>query len=95
MNVKVVLDDGTFGYQPPSPHVIKLGDGVFKGHFLFEHDCINSAGEAFRSDGYLPLGGGEKRWDLISVEPLTISPSVLCHACGTHGFMTNGVWVPC
>lgn len=32
-------------------------------------------------------------WDVISWEPLTITPSVLC-SCGDHGFITNGRWIP-
>lgn len=26
-------------------------------------------------------------------DPLTITPSILCPDCGTHGFITNGLWV--
>lgn len=33
-------------------------------------------------------------WDVLSVEPLTLSPSLLCRVCGHHGFITNGKWVP-
>jgi hypothetical protein len=33
-------------------------------------------------------------WDLHSLEPLDISPSVLCRTCGHHGFIRNGEWVP-
>jgi len=33
-------------------------------------------------------------WDLISLEPLTLSPSLLCNACGAHGFIREGKWVP-
>lgn len=32
-------------------------------------------------------------WDVVSWEPLTISPSFLCH-CGFHGWIQNGRWVP-
>jgi hypothetical protein len=32
-------------------------------------------------------------WDVISWEPLTISPSVLC-SCGDHGFIQDGRWTP-
>lgn len=32
-------------------------------------------------------------WSVLSLEPLTITPSVLC-SCGDHGFITNGQWVP-
>ena len=31
-------------------------------------------------------------WTLESKEPLTLSPSFLCH-CGHHGFIRNGTWV--
>lgn len=37
-----------------------------------------------------PIGG----WDLVSEVPLTISESLLCRACGHHGFIRNGRWVP-
>jgi len=31
-------------------------------------------------------------WQLASKEPLTLSPSFLCH-CGHHGFIRDGKWV--
>jgi hypothetical protein len=33
------------------------------------------------------------RWTLENVDPLTVSPSLLC-ACGDHGFIRSGAWVP-
>lgn len=33
-------------------------------------------------------------WDVLSVNPLTLSPSLLCKACGHHGFIRQGRWVP-
>lgn len=42
---------------------------------------------AARALGQAPL------WTVESWEPLTISPSLLCH-CGDHGFIRNGQWVP-
>jgi hypothetical protein len=32
-------------------------------------------------------------WQVASWEPLTLSPSLLCH-CGDHGFIQQGRWVP-
>lgn len=32
-------------------------------------------------------------WTLESENPLTISPSLLCH-CGDHGFIKQGKWIP-
>jgi len=36
---------------------------------------------------------GRARWTLESLEPLTVSPSLLC-SCGDHGFIRGGRWVP-
>lgn len=27
-----------------------------------------------------------------SIDPLTVTPSILCPDCGLHGFVTDGVW---
>ncbi len=32
-------------------------------------------------------------WDLVSLDPLTVSPSLLCQTCGAHGFIRDGRWV--
>lgn len=32
-------------------------------------------------------------WKVEQAEPLTLSPSILCRACGDHGFIRNGRWV--
>lgn len=32
-------------------------------------------------------------WQVVSAEPLTLTPSILCRVCGVHGFITNGRWV--
>jgi hypothetical protein len=32
-------------------------------------------------------------WTVESWDPLTLSPSLLCH-CGDHGFIKQGRWVP-
>lgn len=39
------------------------------------------------------LAGGEK-WTVNSYDPLDLSPSLLCTACGHHGFIRQGRWVP-
>lgn len=33
-------------------------------------------------------------WELVSWEPLTFSPSLLCLECKAHGFVREGKWVP-
>lgn len=32
-------------------------------------------------------------WKVEQAEPFTISPSILCRACGDHGFIRDGKWV--
>ncbi len=34
-----------------------------------------------------------EKWQVQSLDPLTISPSLACH-CGDHGFIRDGRWVP-
>lgn len=34
----------------------------------------------------------EPQWQVHSLQPLTLSPSVLCRICGCHGFIRNGRW---
>lgn len=35
---------------------------------------------------------GFQAWKVESEEPLTLSPSILCRACGDHGHIRNGKW---
>lgn len=37
--------------------------------------------------------GRSSVWTVESWEPLTLSPSLLCH-CGDHAFVRDGKWVP-
>jgi hypothetical protein len=37
--------------------------------------------------------GGKAQWVVQSLEPLTMTPSVVCH-CGFHGWVRDGKWVP-
>jgi hypothetical protein len=40
------------------------------------------------------FGNGRAVWQLHSLEPLDVSPSLLCRTCGHHGFIRQGAWVP-
>lgn len=33
------------------------------------------------------------KWRVHSLDPLTLTPSLLCH-CGDHGYIREGRWVP-
>lgn len=37
---------------------------------------------------------GRPLWTVVSEDPLTIKPSINNEACGLHGFITDGKWVP-
>jgi hypothetical protein len=41
---------------------------------------------------YMP--GTDIGWDVFSISPLTLSPSLLCRICGHHGFIRGGEWLP-
>lgn len=32
-------------------------------------------------------------WEVVSWEPLTLTPSIACRTCGDHGHITGGKWV--
>lgn len=76
-------------------------------HFWWEHECKDVAAQyegatvpltkdeiahfqASRNTRKLPLG--PEGWTVASKEPLTLSPSILCGVCGTHGWIRNGEW---
>jgi hypothetical protein len=81
--------------------IIDIGSGVtIEKRYIDErlagvaywHECPKGA-----HAGYAPIEGEHcatgAGWQLISEEPLTISPSLLCRACGHHGFIREGKWV--
>ena len=39
------------------------------------------------------FNGKIEEWDVVQDDPVTLSPSILCRACGDHGFVRNGKWV--
>lgn len=72
-------------------------------HFWWQHDCDYRMEEVTPdiADWYrgkagapheLPLG--PDKWQLVQADPLTVTPSIHCLRCGTHGFITDGKWVP-
>ena len=72
-------------------------DGVVHG---FEYEHPRPDGAAGWRDGlcagYAPCKkfDGRDVWTLVSAEPLHLEPSLLCGACGHHGFVRAGQWVP-
>lgn len=53
------------------------------------HHCRVIDGTQIVCAPALQLDGGHV---VVSEDPLTIAPSILCPDCGLHGFITNGAW---
>jgi hypothetical protein len=67
----------TFGYVPD-----RFGaDGA--GAVVEFHNC----------EGAVVGGPLDKRWTIAQIEPLSVLPSIGCHACGLHGFVADGRWI--
>lgn len=88
---------------------LDLGDGVTLNFTSWgEHDRVGYLLDHSKPDGSECEGGaglfdlpgvreafpGRAVWQIESWEPLTLSPSLLCSACGHHGFVRQGQWVP-
>jgi hypothetical protein len=78
-----------------SPLVAQSG-GVVIGYHVW-HSCKDGKmqpGGVFLAIPELPEHlSGHITWQLVSREPLHIEPSVLCRACGDHGWIRDGKWV--
>lgn len=62
---------------------------------LWRHPCPNDPRGPDSGGDTVPFAPPWRDgWRLEQRELLTISPSVLCTACGFHGFIRNGRWVP-
>ena len=67
-------------------------------HVRWSHDCLVTWTteplwqEVIRDEIVLPVNA-EHGWQVQATDPLTVTPSILCSGCGTHGFITNGAWV--
>lgn len=87
-------------FRDDYPNAEDLGHGVLVAKLYLEgkleglavaHPCKD--GPDHRS--YIPVHGRNDRgWRVESLEPLTVSPSLLCRVCGHHGFIRAGKWVP-
>ncbi len=87
---------------------IELGDGhklvycKFNGQRRVAANIEHIRPDGSHCKGFVPFAGRAwanefsgriTTWDVIQEEPLTLAPSILCKACGDHGFIRNGKWV--
>lgn len=71
------------------PDVEKYGANIY--HRTVDGlPCVG--GITFAGSTAANISPKEPTWDVQSWDPLTLSPSLLCH-CGDHGFIRNGKWV--
>jgi hypothetical protein len=70
-------------YEHPAP----TETGVCRGGVAFDLPEVRTVMERTN----IP---GRAVWQVESWDPLTLSPSLLCGACGHHGFIRAGAWVP-
>ena len=54
--------------------------------------CLSEGGGAIHFNRESGINSG---WDLVTLEPLTITPSLQCLNCPSHGFITDGKWKEC
>lgn len=88
----------------PNPVWIDAGHGVRfwvweeDGTLYEKHNCpvLGDHAQAIPLDvpqnAYIPP---DDKWQVVSLDPVTLSPSLLCNACGHHGHIRNGRWEPC
>jgi hypothetical protein len=53
---------------------------------------VTFAGASQRALDSRPGARAQATWTVESWEPLTLSPSILCH-CGDHGYIRDGRWI--
>ena len=70
----------------PQYRVLGYPDGTMR----FEHRCDRGERGVVICAPALRLGDGHT---VVEMDPLTVTPSILCPDCGTHGFIRAGAWV--
>jgi hypothetical protein len=74
---------------------LRYVDGELQG-IEYWHPCVGAAGLPIPAVvGWIPVKPAwSEGWDVVNIDPLTLSPSLLCRVCRHHGFIRAGRWVP-
>lgn len=72
------------------------------GEWVAIHEWHKEDGDEHYSAGFIAFTGrtkpewwaGSPTWEVLSEDPLTLSPSLACQNCGHHGFIKGGKWIP-
>lgn len=86
------LGDGPGGYERRVDHgsdvqTLWYADGSIK----FLHICRLTDGTLRRSAPET-FGPQHAAHTMVSEDPLTLTPSIICHQCGLHGWIRDGRW---
>lgn len=91
--VDVDLDFGNGRYAYYTTVGAHSPGGLIEYHRTPEgRECGGSV--LFDLDGVREAFPDRAVWTVESLEPLTLSPSILCRRCGNHGYVRAGKWVP-
>lgn len=58
--------------------------------YTIDHDTADGR----RCSAMVMTGGPDITHEIVSTNPLTISPSLICPECGAHGHVERGAWKP-
>jgi hypothetical protein len=86
------LPEGALPLGPDNYYTKGVIDNVWVGIIEYHRTPQGWCG------GWVPFNvhphANDAHWTVNSLEPLDLSPSLLCTICGNHGFIREGRWVP-
>ena len=74
------------------PDIEKAGAIVRHKNKKDESECMSAI--RFDTEEVKQVFSHKSCWQVLSWEPLTLNPSLLCLRCGDHGFIRDGKWIP-
>jgi hypothetical protein len=76
----------------------------YKGDEYAGANVAHNKPDGSRCNGFITIKGSAwdrefndpevASWEMSQVDPITLTPSLLCRVCGDHGFVREGKWVP-
>lgn len=85
------------GVGDPAEHKHQLADHIEHGDVVVGIECLHLRDDGQWCGGYISwpndYGVAPTGHTLVSINPLTVTPSLACRSCPSHGFITDGRWV--
>lgn len=88
---RIDLGGGVQIVYEPWGEIGKAGVAVFHTNPTTGAGCVGAI--MFDLPGVRETFPDKDAWQVESWDPLTVSPSLLCGACGNHGWIRSGAWV--